>query len=226
MSEAVVLRPAAEPTCEVCGSPGMARVCAYDGVDLVCHGATCDEVCVKCRTRAASRELAEAEGRPPRRDAVEPCILQVQAGCKTRAEDEAAALQIYRTLGLDKHSRKSFAADVLIGSFENVRLTGEVALGNDKLDNFRHLTHCWTCWPPHPRCAEQWCVHPREVWSLREATPGAIDLAEIARQIRAIEKVKRAVLDAVPKAASEIVGRRLRNLIEIAAAAEEGERHG
>ena len=209
-----------QPTCEVCGEPGTARVCGCDGVDLVCHRGPCDAVCAKCTMRAQGKAAADAPGKPLPRDVVEPCILEVQSGCKARAADEASALKFYKLLGIDKHSRNSFAADVLIGSFENVRLQGETAL--DKLDNFRHLTHCWTCWPPRPRCAEQWCVHPRELWKLRDATPGALEIGDIAEQVRAIEKARTSLLAVVPEAAAALVGRRLANLIRIAQSTAQG----
>ncbi len=205
-------------TCEVCGEPGMARVCACDGADLVCHTLSCAAVCAKCTMRAQAKAATDAKDKPQARDAVEPCILEVQAGCKARAADEAAALNVYALLGLDRHSRKSFAIDVLIGSFENVRLEGEAPLGEGKLDNFRHLTHCWTCWPPKPRCAEQWCIHPLELWKLREARPAALSFEDVVAQIRAIESKQDRLMALVPKAAAALVGRRLANLIRVAQA--------
>jgi hypothetical protein len=211
-----------QETCEVCGEPGLARVCGCDGVDLICHLGACHALCAKCTMRAQAKAATDAADKPEPRDVVEPCILEVQTGCRGRAADEAAALRFYKLLGIDKHSRKSFAADVLIGSFENVRLASEAPLGNDKLDNFRHLTHCWTCWTPRPRCADQWCVHPRELWKLREAAPDVLDIGEIADQIGAIEKARTSLMAVVPEAAAAIVARRLNNMIKIAQSAARG----
>ncbi|HUJ27667.1 MAG TPA: hypothetical protein VLW85_16700 [Myxococcales bacterium] len=207
-----------EPVCEVCAEPGTARVCGCDGADLICHLGPCTAICTKCAVRAEAKAAAEAAPKP--RDAVEPCILEVRAGCKARAADENAAARVYRLLGIDKHSRKSFVADVLIGSFENARLDGEGPIG--ERDDFRHLARCWTCSPPRPRCADQWCVHPRELWTLREAAAGALDLDAIAAQIRGIEKVQSRLLELVPAAAAILVERRLRNLIAVAQSAARG----
>ncbi|MCA1826846.1 MAG: hypothetical protein LC689_07890 [Myxococcales bacterium] len=214
--------PVAEPlraagdTCEVCGEAGRARVCACDGADLVCHLADCETVCVKCNLRAKALRASQAEKKPESRDPVEPCILKVQEGCQVRKLDAAAALGAYRALGIDRHSKNSFAADVLFGHFENVRLEGEAKLGENDLDDFRHKSRCWTCWPPQPRLSSQWCIHPREFWDLLEKQPTALTREQLVAQIEAIGRKKAALLEATPATARELIARRLVDLFEFA----------
>jgi hypothetical protein len=65
-----------EPTCGVCGQPGLSRVCATDGVDLVCHSSDCDTaVCARCQVRADAAAATQSEEKPQSRDLVEPCPL-------------------------------------------------------------------------------------------------------------------------------------------------------
>ena len=210
----------AGPACEVCGKPGTARVCGCDGADLICHLADCEAVCVKCAIRARSAQAAASADKPDSREVVQPCILKVQEGCAARKADAASAKKAYQLLGIDRHSKASFVADVLFGHFENARLAGEAKLGEKDLDDFRHTSRCWTCWPPQPRLSAQWCIHPRELWKLREPDPKALDLAAIAGQIRALERLQGAVLDAAPETARPLLERRLAQLTEIARAVE------
>lgn len=209
-------------TCDVCGQPGEARLCGCDGLDPICHLAPCDTVCARCESRAQVAESAIPEEAPEPREVVEPCILEVQKGCGTRRSDVKAALAAYRVLGLDKHSKASFAADVLFGHFENVRLVGEAPL--DEQDDFRHKTRCWICWPPRPRSASQWCIHPHQLWTLREPHRDQLRLADLAEQILSIEKARTSLLSQVPKWAGEMITRRLANLVAIAYAVSGGEK--
>jgi hypothetical protein len=223
MSEAVAwFSPAQEPQsasgepCEVCGKPGRARVCGCDGADRICHLADCETVCTKCAIRAKAADAAASPDKPESREVKEPCILKVQEGCSSRKLDGVAALSAYGVLGIQKHSKESLVADVLFGHFENVRLEGEAKLGDQNLDDFRHKSRCWTCWPPQPRMSSQWCVHPRELWTLLEKQPKALTRAQLLAQIDAIEKKKDGLLSAAPAAARDLIGRRLWHLLEIA----------
>jgi len=60
------------------------------------------------------------------------------------------------------------------------------------------------------------------LWKLRDTTPGALEIGEIAEQVRAIEKARTSLLAVVPEAAAALVGRRLANLIRIAQSTAQG----
>ena len=215
MSEAQATEPAAgQAACEICGQPGSAVVCACDGVDLICHLENCDTVCAKCRARATGAVAAASKDKPAPRDVAQPCILEVRKECSGRGADVATARKAYQVLGIDRHNRDTFAADVLLGSFEAVRFSGEAEIGDD--DNLRHLTRCWTCSPPRPSSAKQWCVHPREIWKLREGKPDAPDIRTVADQIRVLEQMREPLLKAVSTPARGMGQRRLQNMIDIA----------
>jgi hypothetical protein len=150
----------------------------------------------------------------------------VRKGCPARSADATAALAAYAGLKIERHGKESFAADVLFGHFESIRLEGEAELGSQDLDDFRHSSRCWTCWPPRPRMSSQWCVHPRELWNLREKKPEALDLGQLVSQIEALEKAQDALIPIVPEAARELIARRLRQMIEIARAVKKEQARG